>query len=61
MADSTKPEQKYAGTGENCNIAIAVIFLIPAAMIFYDVIKDILPFVFDTNQPLNIIRWLRYK
>ena len=26
MGDSTKPQQKYAGTGENCNIVIAVIF-----------------------------------
>ena len=26
MGDFTQPQQKYAGTGENCNIAIAVIF-----------------------------------
>ena len=26
MGDSTKPLQKFAGTGENSNIAIAVIF-----------------------------------
>ena len=25
MGDFTKPQQKYAGTGENCNIAIPVI------------------------------------
>ena len=26
LGDFTQPQQKYAGTGENCNIAIAVIF-----------------------------------
>ena len=26
MGDFTQPEQKYAGTGENCDIAMAVIF-----------------------------------
>ena len=26
MGDFTQPQQKYAGTGENCNIAIPVIF-----------------------------------
>ena len=26
MGDFTQPQQKYAGTGENCNFAIAVIF-----------------------------------
>ena len=26
IGDFTKPQQKYAGTGENCNIASAVIF-----------------------------------
>ena len=26
MGDFTQPQQKYAGTGENCNIAIAIIF-----------------------------------
>ena len=26
MGDFTQPQQKYAGTGENCNIASAVIF-----------------------------------
>ena len=26
MGDSTQPQQKYAGTGENCNIVIAVNF-----------------------------------
>ena len=26
MGDFTQPQQKYAGTGENCIIAIAVIF-----------------------------------
>ena len=26
MGDFTQPQQKYAGTGENCNIAIVVIF-----------------------------------
>ena len=26
MGDFTQPQQKYAGTGENCNIAIAVSF-----------------------------------
>ena len=26
MSDSTKPQQNYAGTGENRNIVIAVIF-----------------------------------
>ena len=26
MGDFTQPQQKYAGTRENCNIAIAVIF-----------------------------------
>ena len=26
MGDFTQPQQKNAGTGENCNIAIAVIF-----------------------------------
>ena len=26
MGDFTQPQQKYAGTGENCNIAIAVTF-----------------------------------
>ena len=26
MGDFTQPQQKYAGTVENCNIAIAVIF-----------------------------------
>ena len=27
MDEFTKPQQKYAGTGENCNIAIPVIFI----------------------------------
>ena len=27
MGDFTQPQQKYAGTGENCNIAIVVIYL----------------------------------
>ena len=26
MGNFTQPQQKYAGTGENCNIASAVIF-----------------------------------
>ena len=26
MGDFTQPQQKYAGTVENCNIAIALIF-----------------------------------
>ena len=26
MGDFTQPQQKYAGTGENCNTAIPVIF-----------------------------------
>ena len=26
IGDLTQPPQKYAGTGENCNIAITVIF-----------------------------------
>ena len=26
MGDFTQPQQKYAGTGENCNIAIPVIY-----------------------------------
>ena len=26
MGDFTQPQQKYAGTGENCNIAIPLIF-----------------------------------
>ena len=26
MGDFTQPQQKYAGTGENCNIATAVNF-----------------------------------
>ena len=26
MGDFTQPQQKYAGTGENCKIAIPVIF-----------------------------------
>ena len=26
MGDFNQPQQKYAGTGENCNIAIPVIF-----------------------------------
>ena len=26
MGDFTQPQQKYAGTGENCNIANVVIF-----------------------------------
>ena len=26
MGDFTEPQQKYAGTGENCNIVITVIF-----------------------------------
>ena len=26
MGDFTQPQQKYAGAGENCNIAITVIF-----------------------------------
>ena len=33
MGDFTQPQQKYAGTGENCNIAIPVIF--------YPVIKSL--------------------
>ena len=27
MGDFTQPQQKYAGTSENCNIAIPVFFL----------------------------------
>ena len=26
MGDFTQPQQNYAGTGENCNIAIALIY-----------------------------------
>ena len=37
MGDFTQPEQKYAGTGENYNIAIPVIF--------YPVIKTLWKFV----------------
>ena len=33
MGDFTQPQQKYAGTGENCNIAIPVFF--------YPVIKSL--------------------
>ena len=37
MGDFTQPQQKYAGTGENCNIAIPVIF--------YPVIKTLFGYV----------------
>ena len=42
MGDSTQPQQKYAGTGENCNIVIAAIF--------YPVIKTI-----NFTYMLNIV------
>ena len=28
MGDFTQPQQKYAGTGKNCNVSIPVIFYI---------------------------------
>ena len=28
MGDFTQPQQKYAGTGENCNIAITAFFIL---------------------------------
>ena len=51
MGDFTQPQQKYAGTGENCYIAIAVIF--------YSVIKTLwkllcLLFGFCHTQILNL-------
>ena len=42
MGDFTQPQQKYAGTGENCNIAIPVIF--------YPVIKSLWKLLFVSQS-----------
>ena len=51
MGDFTQPQQKYAGTGENCNIVIVIIF--------YPIIQTFLIFLcllfgFVSTQILNM-------
>ena len=50
MGDFTQPQQKYAGTGENCKIAIAVIF--------YPGIKSVSTQVLNLRAEINFANML---
>ena len=50
MGEFTQPQQKYAGTGENCNIVIAVIFYPVNKLKFRDILKSVAKFLFALRK-----------
>ena len=51
MGDFTQPQQKYAGTGENCKIAIAVIV--------YPGIKRVSTQILNLRAKINFAKMLK--